>query len=324
MDPYSEIHSVLGQCGKVFTVMKKAIFFLILAPFFWAGNFIVGRATHSFLSPIELNLYRWTLVVMITLPFGLKGIFKNKDNIVKNLPKLIVLSFMGITLYPYMVYYGLSSSNALNGGIYTALIPVFIIVLSAKNLFGKDNRLILIGTLIAFGGSVFIFTKGDFYSLFNNKINRGDLVLFLSTFIWAIYTIKIKEITSIDSFALVCLISLFGLILFSPILFFVSVNVGNLLGNTNALFSIIYISLFSSVLAYGFWIYGVKNTSASTAGNFMYLLPIFISIMSIVILREDIQKYHLVGGTMILVGLIITVFCSNYNDKTPHPVAIHR
>lgn len=304
--------------------MNKAILFLVFAPFFWAGNFIVGRAAHSFLSPIELNLYRWTLVVIVVFPFGLKGIFKNKDTIVKNLPKLIVVSFLGITLYPYMVYYGLSSSNALNGGIYTALIPILIIAISTRNLFRKENFLILSGTFIAFVGSLLIFAKGDFPSLFINKFHSGDLVLFLSTFIWAIYTIKIKELSSIDSFALLCLTSLFGLILFAPILFFVQVNLGNLLSNNNAIFSILYISLLSSVLAYGFWIYGVKNTQPSTAGNFMYLLPVFISVMSIVILREDIEKFHFIGGAMILLGLVITVLHSKYSNTAPQKTATRR
>ena len=42
---------------------------LLITAFFWAGNFIVVRATHEVLPPITLALWRWVLAVVVLLPF---------------------------------------------------------------------------------------------------------------------------------------------------------------------------------------------------------------------------------------------------------------
>ena len=63
---------------------KSAFIFLLLATFFWSGNFIVGKAASIYeIPPFTLNFYRWLFAWIILAPFTLKEIL-SKTNSDKN------------------------------------------------------------------------------------------------------------------------------------------------------------------------------------------------------------------------------------------------
>ena len=43
---------------------------LILAPLFWAGNFVVGRAMHADMPPVGLAFWRWAIALAALAPFA--------------------------------------------------------------------------------------------------------------------------------------------------------------------------------------------------------------------------------------------------------------
>ena len=51
---------------------------LILTTLFWAGNFVIGRAMHSVLPPIVMAELRWTLALIILLPFLIPRLIKQR------------------------------------------------------------------------------------------------------------------------------------------------------------------------------------------------------------------------------------------------------
>ena len=57
---------------------------LVMAAFFWSGNFIVGKfATLFEIPPLTLNVLRWTSVWILLIPFTYKEILNNFLNIKK-------------------------------------------------------------------------------------------------------------------------------------------------------------------------------------------------------------------------------------------------
>ena len=57
-----------------------ASIYLFCATFFWAGNFIIGKAASiNEIPPISLNFYRWLIAWLILLPFTYKEIIEKKE-----------------------------------------------------------------------------------------------------------------------------------------------------------------------------------------------------------------------------------------------------
>ncbi len=45
--------------------------FLVLAPLFWAGNFVFGQPLSEALPPFGINLIRWALACVVLVPLYL-------------------------------------------------------------------------------------------------------------------------------------------------------------------------------------------------------------------------------------------------------------
>ena len=76
--------------------------------------------------------------------------------------------------------------------------------------------------------------------------------------------------------------------------------------NGVALAAILYVSLFSSVLAYMFWNRGIELLGANRAGVFIHLVPAFVAIGSVFLLDEHPQAFHAAGVALILTGVFLT------------------
>lgn len=48
----------------------RLVLLMLLPPLMWAGNAVVGRLMVGLVPPLQLNLLRWTLAIVILLPLG--------------------------------------------------------------------------------------------------------------------------------------------------------------------------------------------------------------------------------------------------------------
>ena len=67
-----------------------------------------------------------------------------------------------------------------------------------------------------------------------------------------------------------------------------------------------YSSVFASVVAYMFWNWGVAVVGANAAGFSHYLIPVFGTILSVILLGEALETYHVVAMVIIFGGLYLT------------------
>ena len=67
---------------------------LFIQPIFMASNLIVARAGVEYVPPISLAFWRWTIVVLLLLPFTYSLLIKNSKIIKKELKKLFFLGAM--------------------------------------------------------------------------------------------------------------------------------------------------------------------------------------------------------------------------------------
>ena len=70
---------------------------LILAVLFWSGNFVVSRGIINEIPPMTLAFWRWTIALLIILPFALKPIMRQKHLIRQNWKILTVLAILSVS-----------------------------------------------------------------------------------------------------------------------------------------------------------------------------------------------------------------------------------
>ena len=287
---------------------KTAYIFLVLTTLFWSGNFIVGKAASFFeIPPFTLNFYRWTFAWIILAPFTLKEIFEKKEYILQNIKLILVLGITSITIFNSIVYYSLNFTQVISGVLMISTIPVMIILFCWLLKIEKTNIYQILGVIFSLFGVVVIITKADLGILLNLNFNKGDLWMVVAMFSWAMYSALLrKKKLKITQITLLQTIISAGLILLLPA-YLIEMNLGYK-ANVNLPFilTLSYVVLFPGLASFIFWIKGISIIGSNRSGIFLHLMPIFSTILAIIIFGEKFMIYHSIGAILIITGIILS------------------
>ena len=287
---------------------KTAYIFLILTTLFWSGNFIVGKAASLFeIPPFTLNFYRWTFAWLILAPFTLKEIIQKKNYILENIKLIIVLGVTSITIFNSIVYYSLNFTQVISGVLMISTIPVMIIIFSWLFKIEKTHIYQILGVVFSLFGVIVIITKANLAILLNLNFNKGDLWMVVAMFSWAMYSALLrKKKFEISQLSLLQIIISAGLIFLIPA-YLIELSLGYK-ANINLPFvlTLTYVVLFPGLASFIFWIKGISIIGSNRSGIFLHLMPIFSTILAIIIFKEKFMIYHLIGAILIITGIILS------------------
>ena len=287
---------------------KTAYIFLIFATLFWSGNFIVGKAASLFeIPPFTLNFYRWTFAWLILAPFTLKEIFQKKEYILKNLKLILILGITSITIFNSIVYYSLNFTQVINGVLMISTIPVMIIFFSWIFKIEKTNFYQILGVIFSLLGVMVIVTKADLDKLLNLNFNKGDLWMVVAMLSWAMYSALLrKKKFELSQISLLQTIISAGLILLLPA-YLIEMSLGYRLNiHLPFILTLSYVVLFPGLASFFFWIKGISIIGSNRSGIFLHLMPIFSTIMAILIFKEKFMVFHLIGAVLIITGVVLS------------------
>ena len=293
---------------------KLAYLLLVLTTLFWSGNFIVGKAASIYeIPPFSLNFYRWLFAGIILLPFTLKEIIQKKNYIFKNIGFFIILGISSITIFNSAVYYSLYYMQVISGVLMISTIPVWIMFISSILGIEKTNKFQIFGVILSLIGVLFIITKSDLNLIKNLDFNKGDLIMASGMFAWALYSALLKKKSyEISQITLLEVVIIIGLLFLVPI-YILEIKLGNpLIINKPFVLTLTYVVLFPGLASFFFWIKGISIIGANRAGVFLHLMPIFGSLMAIILFNEKFMFYHLLGAIFIVSGITL----SNKKVKT--------
>ena len=285
-----------------------AYILLVLTTIFWSGNFIVGKAATIYeIPPFSLNFFRWLFAGIILLPFTFKEIFLKKNYIKENIGLFIILGITSITVFNSIVYYSLYFTQVITGVLMISTIPVWIILISSLLKIEKTNIYQIFGILLSLIGVVAIITKSDLEVIKGLEFNKGDLSIIIAMFSWAIFsTLLKKKKLEVSQITLLQVVIIFGLIFLTPI-YIIELLLGNYIILDKPFFlTLAYVVIFPGLLSFLFWIKGISVIGANRSGIFLHLMPIFGSVFAIIIFKEKIMFYHLIGAIFIIFGIRIS------------------
>ena len=285
-----------------------AYILLVLTTIFWSGNFIVGKAATIYdIPPFSLNFFRWLFAGIILIPFTFKEIILKKNYIKENVGLFIILGITSITVFNSIVYYSLYFTQVITGVLMISTIPVWIILISSILKIEKTNIYQIFGILLSLIGVMAIVTKSDLKVIKELEFNKGDLSIIIAMFSWAIFsTLLKKKKLEVSQITLLQVVIIFGLIFLTPI-YIIELLLGNYIILDKPFFlTLAYVVIFPGLLSFLFWIKGISVIGANRSGIFLHLMPIFGSVFAIIIFKEKIMFYHLIGAIFIIFGIRIS------------------
>lgn len=279
---------------------------LTLTTLFWSGNFVLARYLRLDIPPIGLSFWRWALAGLILLPFVRQLLVENWPLVRQHLLLVVTLSMLGVASFNTLIYLGLQTTTASNAVLMQSFIPVAIIGLSYLILGSLIILRQTVGIFISLLGVSFIITQGELAALLKLDLNRGDLLVLVAVLAWGIYSVLLKKLPQdLKGLVLLGYTIYFGIVGIAPIYAWEIFDGRTLSMNLTTAGALAYVAIFPSIIAYLFWNRAVSQVGPAKAGQFMHLMPVFGTILSMIFLGERLQWYHVTGILLVAVGIYL-------------------
>ena len=278
---------------------------LPLAPLFWSGNFILGRAVRASLPPIGLAFWRWFVASVIISGLALPHLKKDWSVIRLHWKIVLFLSTLGIAGFNTLVYSGLQFTSAINGVLMQSALPVFIVMQSFFFFHERIHAVQGLGIFVSLCGAVIIITQGDVKVLTGLSFNVGDLLILVAVICYAAYSAFLRKRPQLHPFSFLAVTFFTGTAVLLPLYLWEHCTRQTMPLTSVTLFSVAYVAIFPSILAYLCFNRGVELLGANRAGLFIHLMPVFGSIMAIAFLGERFKLFHALGIILILFGILL-------------------
>lgn len=290
---------------------KLAYFALIIAAFIWGIATPVIKYTLNFISVTAFLYFRFLIASLIVAIPLCKRIIKIKPT-KKEWFIYIFLGFLCTPLNLYLLFIGLEKTTSIDASLISITAPFLVAVGGALFLKENVNNKEKLGIGIAIFGTLVTIAQPLFENvgMVGSHI-QGNLLVLLGTLVWVAFTLIAKKYRHLDPFILSSTSFLVGLATFMPLFLIAeskNLTTYYLLPATNAIPGILFIAIFSSVVAYSAHIYGLTKIEASEAEVFTYLQPLFAVPISAVFLHEKITLPFLTGAILIAIGVYISSF----------------
>lgn len=303
----------------IFKTRKNITFIAIIATFLWGSAFPSIKIGYSLFNISADDIggkllfagYRFLLAGLFVLIYEILFVSKNIKINKKDLKEVAILGILQTSLQYLFFYIGMAYTLGSIGSILNS-IGTFISIILAHFIYKNDkinNRKIL-GCVVGFLGLILVNLDKSTISLKFSFLGEGFIII--ATFLSAIASIYSKKITRNKSASIT---TGYQLAIGGFILIISGYLYGGKLTNisSNGVILLIYMALLSS-LAFGLWSQLLKYNKISTISVYNLLTPIFGTLLSGIILKEDIYSFNKIIS-LVFVSLGIYLVNFNKGDK---------
>jgi drug/metabolite transporter (DMT)-like permease len=283
---------------------------LVVAIWLWAGNAVVARtAMLADVPPIAFNFWRWTLALLIFLPFTARGVWRHRQLVRERWLYFAVYGLMSVTLFNNLFYLGLQSTTAVQGSLIMAILPVLVLILVATVLGHRITGRQIAGAVITITGAAVIVLRGDAEVIRTLAINVGDAWCLAAVVVWAIQILMLRwKPVEIEITPFMTVIIAFGVAFQIPLYVWEHAAGDVFRPDGTSLMLVLYVALFAAVLGTTMYNAGVIRVGPANAGYFANLYPACAAVLAIIFLGEPFEWYHGAGGALVLAGIYLATF----------------
>lgn len=281
----------------------QAYLFLLLTAVFWGANSVAGKLAVGHVPPMTLAVLRWGLACALLYAVGHRHIHDSWPTIRANLALLAGLGFFGFTIFSLAIYSALHHTTAINAAILQAGMPAIIFAASffvyrLRVSFGQ-----VAGFLISVAGVAVVVSEGIPRRLLALDVNYGDALVLLAVLSYAAYTVALRRKPEMHWIAFMAGLTGGAFVTGLPFVAY-EVMAGEFFWPDPLGWAVIgFIVVFPSLLGQAMYVQGVALIGGNRAGLFINLVPIFGTLLSILVLGEAFHPYHALALVLVLGGI---------------------
>ncbi|MED1267296.1 EamA family transporter [Bacillus mycoides] len=265
----------------------------------WGINYTIAKYGLLEFTAIEFTAVRMMaaapLLLLLTF-FIEKSLYMER----KDIPRLIIVSVVGIVLYQTLFMETVQYTSATNASLLISISPIFTTLFSIFLKQEKFSSRKLVGSMIAFFGATLVLVAG--HSLASSFYGNG--IGLITSICWGLYPVLagplIKKYSALRVTAWSTLVGAVPLLLLSgPHVFVMPFHITHGMTWFALLYSIFFVTVFGLVM----WYIGVQKIGASHTMVYMYITPLVAVLFAAVWANEYVSLQQIIGGIIIFFGL---------------------
>jgi drug/metabolite transporter (DMT)-like permease len=283
--------------GKI----RLSILFLILINVIWGASFPIYKWTLETVPSVSFVFLRFFIGALILLPFAFRDLTLNR----KDIPRIFIASFLGITVSLLFLMFGLDLSDSINAPIILSTGPIILLIGSFIFLKEKLRLKKVAGTLVSLTGVLLIVLMPLLEKGMDGNV-LGNIYFVIAAVGGVTHVLVLKSVLpKYRAISITFWTFIFASIPLVP-LYINELSTGWINQvNYPVLLGIIYGALVASAICYAFYMFAIKYVKAGDVGIFSYVDPIATIVIAVPLLGEQITIPYLIGSFLVFLGIFI-------------------
>ncbi len=282
----------------------SASLLLLLTTLFWGGNVPAARLAVGEISPMLIVGGRWAIACALLFFFLPKDVRADWGEMRKSWRWLAMMGAL-LTFSNALIFLAAVHTSGLNLAILQGVTPVLVIIGAWVAYRTPVGAVRWVGLAVSLAGVVLVATQGNPLALAGTAVNIGDFYQFVSSSLYAMYVIALRQKPPGSAWALFALISVVSFATSLPLMVWEYAAGAMIFPTWKGLAALFYISIFTSLLGQLFFMRGVELVGPGRAATFHNLTPVFGAILSLLILGESLSAYHVAALALVLGGIYV-------------------
>lgn len=281
------------------SIDRKAFILLIVLSFIWGYNWVLMKQAISYIPELYFAFFR--TIFGAFLLFGILA-FNKKSLKITHFKYVSILGLLQTTGFVGLTVLALRFAKAGKTAILVYSMPFWLVLFSWKILKEIPDRKEIISNVVAFLGLFLVLEPWD---MIGSKGFLGDALAVLSGISWAFAVIWQKrhrnlnvDIVSLNAWQM--FIGSIGILICALMFERFYMRFSYFL-----LFAIFYNAFLANALAWVIWSYAIKRLPSGLMGLTMLTTPVIGMISSMIVLKERMNFYEIIGSSLIVLGLLI-------------------
>lgn len=282
---------------------------LIVAALIWGSSFIAMKVAVMAMAPPLVIFWRMLLGSLLFLPLllRLRGVRYRKGD----WRWLALMALFEPGLYFLFECYALRLTSASQAGMVAAILPLMVAAGAWVFIGERPGARSWWGFSLAVVGVVWLSVGGQASEHAPNPL-LGNFLEFLAMVSAVGYMLLLKRLSATYSpWFLTAVQAVLGCLFFSPALLIFPLEPRAI--PVEAVLAVVYLGSVVTIVAYGFYNYGMSRLPASQAGAFVNLIPVCAVGLGWLLLGERFTPQQLLAACLVLLGVLLS------QERTPRP-----
>lgn len=285
------------------------VLMLMVTAVVWGSGFVVTDIGLDYLNAYQLMAGRFILAaILLIILFGYKFKKITKRVIWKG-AILGAILYTGFVLQTVGLEYTTPSKNAFLTAVNVLVVPLIAYAVYKR----KVDRFEVIGAVTALIGIALLSLQSSF------TMNIGDILTLLCAVAFAFDIFYTNKFVQNEDAILLTIIQFISAAVISALFVLVRGDISTSIESigTGGLFSIVYLAVFSTIVAYLFQNIAFKYTSATQGAIILSMESFFGMVFSVVFLHEVLTGRMVMGAALILAAIIFSEVKPTFGKRQP-------